>query len=312
MRNFRRKSKLWKGVTVLFAVFLVTLPVLSQSAWAAQEREEGQAFPTVYLEHLRIDTQKQKNGPDSYPLHWLDNDLFYLEYPGSWVMGANDYCPFSFYDDSDYDYEKNEIQSFQDAQLEGTTANAENYIGTGGINRYIEQVLGRALTPEEHIVKEEVSDPILYYSLMRGSTDVATIIIWCNIGQVSIRSEVYDVAVNPVTNHGKIMLIPEWDTTDFSSVESIKAFVSTGGMKPYMDYLVGDLTWNMSEYSTEYHQFVYCEGETEMEKIAVYIPVASGGKKNWVLGFQTYKASQTDVNAYKMKEEIVKSFKVLK
>lgn len=302
----------WNKAAVTLVILIGFLASFTLNTLAYQEREEGQAVPEVYLDYLSIGTVNGKIGPDSRPLNYLNNDLFYLEYPGSWTLGTNDYCPFLLYNNSDYEYERTDFRDFQDIQLRGEMADIKNYIEAGAIKTYLVQVLGRDLAPDEKLVLEEESDPILYYTLKKNKTSIASVIVWCNIGQVSIRSEIREVTMNPVTNQGKIMLIPEWDTTDFSSTESIRTFVDGGGMKPYLDYLIGTPTWNMSEYSTAYHQYLYCEGETATEKIAVFIPVTAKGNKNWVLCFQTYRASQAGINAFNMREEIVKTFQILK
>ena len=58
--------------------------------------------------------------------------------------------------------------------------------------------------------------------------------------------------------------------------------------------------------------FRSCEGSCEFLNTSVYIPVTPPGTKNWMVSFDAFKESEITSNAYHIREDIIKTFKVLK
>lgn len=170
-----------------------------------------------------------------------------------------------------------------------------------------------AVTQEFQFETEQKGDTILVYNLKKDGHSVASIIIWTSFGQISIRSELSAVSFDPASDYGDIMVFPQWKTTDFSSEEAIRSYVAAGSLTELLEPVTGSPAWNnISAFQTENHQFLYCEGESQSHQIAVYIPVTPADKEKWVLVFSASKGSQIPGNAFHIRGEIAKSFRVLR
>lgn len=299
-----------KKLALLLAGCLLFTAFSSGTAYA---EEQSAVMPDIYFDHCSISPVLNKTGPDGYPYNSLINDLFYIEYPGSWSFGTDDACPIVFFDDSNQQVTTHDFQTFEDSSLIGSEEDIDQYIKGGGINRYLNQVLGITDLSGFTFVIQNKSESILVYSLKKDGKTVASIIVWTIFGKLDIRDERAEVSFNPANDTGDIMVFPVWDSQDFSSIEAIQAFVSSGNLNAYMDPCEGPVTWtSIKAYETEHHQYLLCEGSSDAIKTAVYIPVVPSGMKKWIVGFDSYKESQNPMNAYQIREEIIQSFKVLK
>ena len=159
---------------------------------------------------------------------------------------------------------------------------------------------------------QEKGDTILVYSLLQEGKTIASIVVWTSFGQVSIRDERSDISMNPVRDYGEILVMQVQDYEDFSSIESIQAFVNSGKLTSRLLFLENEITWNTTPYQTDHHTYLLCEGSCEFLNVTVYIPVVPAHSKKWMVGFQAFVGSEINYNAYKIREDIIKTFKVLK
>ena len=118
--------------------------------------------------------------------------------------------------------------------------------------------------------------------------------------------------MNPVRDYGEILVMQVQDYEDFSSIESIQAFVNSGKLTSRLLFLENEITWNTTPYQTDHHTYLLCEGSCEFLNVTVYIPVVPAHSKKWMVGFQAFVGSEINYNAYKIREDIIKTFKVLK
>ena len=86
------------------------------------------------------------------------------------------------------------------------------------------------------------------------------------------------------------------------------------GMKRYRSVKLDTdiLSWTTKPFQTEYHSYLLCEGSCDFLNTAVYIPVTPTGMKNWMVSFDAFKESEINANAYRIQEDIIKTFKVFK
>ena len=302
-KNLKKASSAFL-VCCLLSSALATVPAL------AAEPEDSSL--TVSFAYCSIKTIPDKTAPDGYPLRYLDNDLFYIEYPGSWSFGTSRICPVVFFNHSEMPKTTHEFETFQDSALIGSEDEIDRYIQSGGLNQYLQQVLDiSGLTGYQFDVQTKES-AILVYSLKKDDETVASIIVWTSFGQVSIRDERPDVSVNPLRDYGNIMVMPVADAEDFSSHEAIQAYVDSGKLNVRLKLDPGMLSWTTKPFQTEYHSYLLCEGSCEFLNTSVYIPVTPPGTKNWMVSFDAFKESEITSNAYHIREDIIKTFKVLK
>ncbi len=296
----------------LSAVTTATLLLSTMICAPVHATEPEDESPAVYFEYCAIDTVRDKTGPDGYPYRCLVNDLFYIEYPGSWSFGTNNISPIIFFNDSEVTKTNHEFQSFQDAALIGTEDQIDQYIQGGGLNQYFQQVLNLTDFNGLTFYTQEKGDTILVYSLIKEEETIASIVVWTSFGQVSIRDERSGVSMNPVRDYGEIMVMPVHDSEDFSSIEAIQAYVNSGKLTSRLLFEEDEITWTTTPYQTEHHTYLLCEGSCQFENAAVYIPVAPAGTKKWMVGFQAFINSEISCNAYQIREDIIKTFQVLK
>ncbi|MCI8269066.1 MAG: hypothetical protein HFG55_05330 [Lachnospiraceae bacterium] len=274
--------------------------------------EPADSALTVSFAYCAINSVPDKTGPDGYPLRYLDNDLFYIEYPGSWSFGTSKICPIVFFNNSEMPKTTHEFETFQDSALIGSEDEIDLYIQGGGLNQYLQQVLNISDLAGYQFDVQTKESTILVYSLKKEDETVASIIVWTSFGQVSIQDERPEVSVNPLRDYGNIMVMPVADSEDFSSHEAIQAYVNSGKLNERLKIEPSVLSWTTKPFQTEYHSYLLCEGSCEFLNASVYIPVTPAGTKNWMVSFDAFKESEIASNAYRIQEDIIKTFKVLK
>ena len=304
-----KKQTLKRKLSAVIASTMMLSSFICSPAYATEPEEDN---PVVYFDYCSIDTVPDKTGPDGYPYRCLINDLFYIEYPGSWTFGSNNITPIVFYDHSEITKTTHQFESFQDSALIGTEDQIDQYIQSGGLNPYFQQVLNLTDFNGLTIYTQEKGDTILVYSLLQEGKTIASIVVWTSFGQVSIRDERSDISMNPVRDYGEILVMQVQDYEDFSSIESIQAFVNSGKLTSRLLFLENEITWNTTPYQTDHHTYLLCEGSCEFLNVTVYIPVVPAHSKKWMVGFQAFVGSEINYNAYKIREDIIKTFKVLK
>ena len=298
-----------KKFTTFLACCLLSSALAPIPALADEPEEQT---PTVYFEHCSISFLPDKIGSDGYPLRYLNNDLFYIEYPGSWFFGTNNISPIVFFNDSEMPKDDHDFETFQDDALIGPEDQVDQHIQGGGLAPYFQQVLAISdLTGYQYRIQTKEYG-ILVYSLEKDGDTVASIIVWTSFGQLSIRDERPSLAANPLRDYGKIMVMPEWDWEDFHSLEAIQAYVDSGKLNDRLMLDASQLTWITKPYQTEHLTYLLCEGSCDFLKLSVYIPVTPAGVKNWMISFDVFIDSEINDNAYAMQEEIISTFKILK
>ena len=121
MKKIKKLSKFF--ACCLLSSTLAAFPVLAA--------ESDGPTPEVNFEYCSIDFLPDKLGSDGSPLRCLINDLFYIEYPGSWFFGTNEVSPIVFFNDSETEKTTNVFQTFQDSSLIGTEDQIDLYILRG-------------------------------------------------------------------------------------------------------------------------------------------------------------------------------------
>ena len=268
--------------------------------------------PPVCFEYCALGFAEGRTGPDGVPYHCLNNDLFYIEYPGTWYFGSSGICPIVFYDDSEVKKTIHNFESFVDASLSGSGKQVDRYVRNGGLDPYLKQVLNIRSSSGYQFDNQTNDDGILVYFLRKDGEAVASIIIWTSFGQVSIRDERSDAAPDPARDYGSIMVMPVADSEDLSSPEAIQAFVDSGKLNDRLKMDTSILTWTTKAFQTEHHNYLLCEGAGDFLDISVYIPVAPAGSKKWLICFEACKESEISYNAYHIRDDIIKTFRVLK
>lgn len=291
-----------KGTATMLLSFTLIL-------WAAcPETVYAYTAPRTNFEHIDIGSAPQEGSSQQQSNRCITSDLFYIEYPSNFSFGTIDERPLAFYNsDNQKPASDNEFHTFQDSNLMGSDDEVANYVLSGGINKYLKDVLKTEITADYHYSALQRSDGILMFSLDSGGNNAATIVIWTSFGQLSIRNETRTAKIDWSGDYGKIMIFPFDDSVDFSSAEAIKAFAFSDE-PPY----ITDETDQQFTYRTRHHEYLCCEGETEDSKVALYYPVTPAGKKKWMVAFEVSKKSQVSDNAFARREEIIGSFQALK
>ena len=276
------------------------------------QQQEGRELPTLRFREMSLGKDMQRRGENGVPYNRFISDLFYIDYPVFWYAGTDDYCPLMFYyKDPDTAVSK-EFVDFTDQNLNGDPAQVAAYVESGGINGYLQQVLGEPITSEYRLVPQEKEDIVLVYSLERNGRTEASIVVW-TYGALSIRDEIIYVSYEASKDKGSISIFPEWDETDFSSLDAIGAYIQSGNLNLILEpYLSVAPVWTASTYKTDYHDFYYCVGEADGQRIAVYIPVTPADHKNWIVIFDVDKNSKEAENAFDMRETFIQTFQALK
>lgn len=298
-----------KALSTFIACSLLSALFLPAPLYAAEPEDES---PVVSFEYCGIASVPDKTGPDGHPYRYLHNDLFYIEYPGTWSFGTSRICPIIFFNHSEVSKTVHDFESFHDDSLIGTENQIDQYIQGGGIDSYIKQVLQITDTSGYQFDTQSKEDTILVYSLKKEGEAVASVIVWTAFGKLSIRDERSDISMDPVRDYGQIMVMPVSDSEDFSSIEAIQAYVDSGKLNGRLQVDNTLLTWTTKQFETEYHTYLLCEGSCDFLNVSVYIPVMPAGKKKWMVSFDAYKNSEITYNAYQIREDIMKTFHVLK
>lgn len=296
-----------KGTAILLAANLFTL-FPGTAAYADVSAPTGEGRPEAVFQSLAIGNADTMDF-NGYPNSCILSDQIYIEYPGSWSLGTNGYCPLMMYKSTEAARTSSSFEDFFDEKLSGTSAEVKQYVENGGINSYLQQVLGVPITDSYQLNLIEDEDIVLIYYLKQDGVTKASIVIW-TFGKLSIRAENVASTEDLTMSSGNIMLFPEWDSTDFSSMEAIQAYVDSGNLEACLEPSLGASTWVTAPFQTENHTYLYCEGTNQLHNLAVYIPVTSG--KKWIAVFQSYKASQNSNNAYNLRDTYIKTFRLLK
>lgn len=298
-----------KNIALALVCCLLSTVLLPGLTYA---EEQSAIMPNIYFDYCSIGTVNDKTGSDGSPYHSLINDLFYIEYPGSWNFDSTVVRPIVFYNEDTIQkiIPSENAKFFEDINLIGTEDDIDRYVKDGGINSYLNQVLG--ITDLSGYTFVTQGDSSLVYTLEKDGDAIAYIVIWTATGTLFIQDERLGILFDPVKDTGYITIFPVWKNQDFSSIEAIQTFVDGGNLNVYMEPCVGPVTWTTKTYETENHQYLLCEGITDKIKTTVYIPVISSEMKKWIVGFDVYKESQDTTNAYLIQEVIIKTFKVLK
>ncbi|GEM_PF-1890420 len=276
---------------------------MTQTAFADEDE-------VLRFQHVSIGTLETVDR-DGYYYHCIYSDLYYIEYPGSFVYGQSRGTSQAFWHpDNQVATSDNEFKTFQDERLIGSADEIDAYVRAGGIQQYLTEVLAITSTDGYEFVEETKDNQsgILILRLTKDGETIASIIIWTNLGQLSLRSEIRTAYLNPLTDHGEILLYPVWDKdADFSSIEAIKEYIANDeSAEDQLQYK------NIAVFESEHHQYLSFELETTDRKMYCYIPVTPENNQKWILSFAVSKDSQVETNAYNIREDIVKSFQILK
>lgn len=302
MKKIKKLSKFF--ACCLLSSTLAAFPVLAA--------ESDGPTPEVNFEYCSIDFLPDKLGSDGSPLRCLINDLFYIEYPGSWFFGTNEVSPIVFFNDSETEKTTNVFQTFQDSSLIGTEDQIDLYIQGGGLTDYLSRVLQISDLTGYQFVTQAKEESILVYSLNKDGETAATVVVWTSFGQLSIRDERPAQSVDYLRDYGRISVIPVWDQEDFSSLEAIQAYVNSGKLNDILMLSTDQLSWTAEPFQTVNHSYLLCEGSCDFLKVSVYIPVVPAGMKKWLVSFDVFQDSGISYNAYNMQKEIINTFKILK
>ena len=304
MKMFQKKA-----LSAMIACGLLS-PILGVAPVHAEVTDDS--TPPVCVEYCAIDFAADRTGPDGVPYRCLNNDLFYIEYPGTWYFGSSEICPIVFYNDSEVQKTIHNFESFVDASLAGSESQVDQYVRNGGLDPYLQQVLNIRSSSGYQFDNQTNDGGILVYFLRKDGEPVASIIIWTSFGKVSIRDERSDATLDPARDYGSIMVMPVSDSEDLSSLEAIQAFVDSGKLNARLNMDTSVLTWATKAFQTEHHTYLLCEGAGDFLDISVYIPVAAAGSKKWFICFEACKTSEISYNAYHIRDNIIKTFRVLK
>lgn len=215
-----------------------------------------------------------------------------------------------FYHPAEDREEAHEFQTFFDGGLIGEEDTVDRYVRNGGIDGYLRQVIGDTAGCTYSLQAKESS--ILVYTVMQDGEAAASVVVWTGFGQFSIRSERPSVTFHPAMDYGSIQVFPVWDSTDFSSVNAITAYVGNGGLNARMGSAAPGLQCSLESYRTANHDYVLCKDETGPVRFAAYIPVTPAEGRKWIVVFMASKESQVASNAYAIQEGIMETFKILK
>ncbi len=259
------------------------------------------------------------------------SDRFYMEYPLDWYVGDTDACPMTFVPEWEEEASGQWIRDWReyfDDNLEGSIQEVQSYIEGGGINSYLEEVLKKPVSEGYELeLRKEDSDWLLIYDLKKGEKEAAEIVVWCNLGKCMVRSWDVELNVDPLEDYGRIMVFQEWDTFDFSSRESIKAYIESAD---FLYRLLGTaleedvedeiIRFTTGSLTTLYHDFVSVDVgimdidlTEQLRQAVVYIPVSQPGQDNWVVVFEYFPGSlqEKGVANPQVREQVISTFVAL-
>ncbi len=292
-----------------------------------------EGFPKIYLKFMGLDlTDCRTADGQEYDHKAFCSNVFYMEYPWDWYVGATDASPLTFVPEWEEEASGGYIRDWAeyfDENLEGTTEEVQKYIEGGGINGYLEEVMGKPIGEEyELVLREKDSDWLLIYDLKKADKESAEIVVWCNLGKFSVRSWEVELTLEPEKDYGRILVFHEWKANDFSSKESIKAYVESAdflyrllGAAMEEDVKSQIIAFHTKPFNNQYHEFVCVEVELcdkddphkILRQAAVYIPITKPYNENWVIVFETFPGSRQRENVYyaPVRERIMSTFVAL-
>lgn len=268
------------------------------------DRDPDREWPTTIMHFWGTD-----RGADYSSMAFM-NDLFYMEIPRDWRIGTNGNAPFVYYHKSEGENSPKEKKiTYADGvpeELLDDEEKIEEFILSGGINDLLEDALGQELT-EEYQLKSISSE---YFSLEKNGECLADIIVWSIIGQVVVRDQRNRILFDRQEDHGRILLLQEWQDVDFSSPEAIVSYMENGGAERLTKSALGeDASWSAgTRYRTEFHEFLRFEGNYDMRQVALYIPITAEEQSNWLILFETFEGSEVVENAYAIQEQVMRTF----
>lgn len=281
-----------------------------------EEQVRTDAFPKIRLRFMGLDLTDYIGESDTwkgYAYHKaFCSDVFYMEYPWNWYVGSTDACPLTFVPEWEEEASRGVIHDwaeYVDDGLQGNTQEVRNFIEGGGINGYLEEVTGKPVT-EAYTwkLREDNSEWLLIYDLMKGEKQAAEIVVWCNLGKCDIRNWDVELTVEPEEDYGRILVFQEWKSFDFSSEAAIQKYVES---EDFLYRLLGRaleedvenqiICLDPGTCTTFYHDFVTVdvgiqdkEGSELLRQAWVYIPVVRPEQCNWVVVFETFPGTRQD------------------
>ncbi len=298
-----------------------------------EQADRSDAFPRIYLKFMGLDlTDCIDDKGKTWKHKAFCSDEFYMEYPWDWYVGSTDACPLTFVPEWENEASGEVIRDwvdYFDENLEGSTGEVQSYIEGGGIDGFLEEVMGKPVTEEyEFTVREKDSDWLLIYDLKKGDKEMAEIVVWCNLGKISVRNWDVELTVEPQEDYGRILVFQEWDTMDFSSEEAIEAYVESAD---FLYRLLGSaleedvehqiISFKKKSVTTFYHTFVAVEvgiydfnrPERLLRQAEVYIPVTALDQSNWVVVFESFPGSRREegVANAQVRERVISTFVAL-
>ncbi len=293
-------------------------------------------FPQIYFRFMGLDlTDYIKEGGEERESHYhkaFCSDEFYMEYPYDWYVGSADASPLTFVPEWEEEASGEFIHDwaeFFDENLEGSISQVEAWVQDGGIDQYLEEVLGKPVPEEyEYVAREKDSDWLLIYDLKNGEAEAAEIIIWCNLGKMNVRNWEVELTVDPERDYGRILVFRERKAYDFSSAEAVREYMETGAF--LYDLLGAALEQNVEDkvisiekgsFTTLCHEFVCADigirdtdhPEQLLRQASVYIPVTKPYQSNWVVVFESFPGSRQakGVANQEVRERVMSTFVVL-
>ncbi len=298
-----------------------------------EDQDRTDTFPKIYLRFMGldltdyIDPREPEGGVTRHKA--FCSDAFYMEYPLDWYVGSTDACTLTFVPEWEKEASTGVIQDwaeYVDDRLQGSTQEVQAFIEEGGINGYLEEVTGKPVT-EAYTweLREDNSEWLLIYDLMKGEKQAAEIIVWCNLGKCNIRNWDVELTVDPEKDYGRILVFQEWNTFDFSSEAAIREYVES---EDFLYRLLGQaleddvknriISLNPGTFRTAYHDFftvvVGIHPKDNPEKLlrqaSVYIPVTRPEQYNWVVVFETFPGTRQEkgIGNQKVRQQVISTF----
>lgn len=293
-------------------------------------------FPRTSLRFMGLDMTDYWRESETEAQHFTHkafcSDKFYMEYPYDWYVGSTSASPLTFVSEWEYKASNQVIQDWNeyfDEKLQGDTADVKAYIEGGGVNEYLETVMGKPVTKEyEFVLREEEDGWLLIYDLKKGEKEAAELVIWCNLGKMSVRNWEVNLTFAPENDLGRILVFQEWDNCDFSSEKSIKEYVESRvflyrllGTALEMDVKKEIISLDTRSFTSDYHKFVCVDVGLHdrddptclLRQATAYIPVTDRSHSNWVVLFESFPESRQKegMSNRQVQERVMSTFVVL-
>ncbi len=293
-------------------------------------------FPKVSLRFMGLDMTDYWSGSETQsqpiPHKAFCSDKFYMEYPYDWYVGSTSASPLTFVSEQEYRASSQVIQDWKeyfDEKLQGDTTEVKAYIEGGGLNEYLEEMIGKPITEEyEFILREEEAGWLLIYDLKKGEKEAAEMVIWCNLGKMNMRNWDVNLTFAPENDYGRILVFQEWDNCDFSTKKAITDYVESGvflyrllGTALEMDVKKAITSLDIGSFTSDYHEFVcvdiglYDQDDPTclLRQAAAYIPVTDTSHSNWVILFEAFPESRQKKGIFnrQVQKRVMSTFVVL-